>query len=199
MFVPYLYAPEGLRLTKQQYVAPERTFNRASHPDELRALCGQFGAETVSEFVFREVLKREERREECRKEIHSANPERLTVEAFGCVGTLGATEERARWLAWQPNATAAPAPAWPFTRSFSELSQWRCRKDIGQSVCEPCHRESRRSLQQLDERLGKPLGGQQLIKMDYQPVEFFFREAFWKTIETHWVWGSAGIHRDRRN
>src|SRR5688572_23119954 len=36
------------------------------YPDELRALCGQFGAETVSEFVFKEVLKREERCEECR-------------------------------------------------------------------------------------------------------------------------------------
>ena len=35
--------------------------------DELRALCGQFGAETVSEFVFKEVLKREERCEECQK------------------------------------------------------------------------------------------------------------------------------------
>jgi len=35
--------------------------------DELRALCGQFGAETVSEFVFGEVLRREERCEECRK------------------------------------------------------------------------------------------------------------------------------------
>ena len=37
------------------------------HLDELRGLCGQFGAETVSEFVFKEVLKREERCEECRK------------------------------------------------------------------------------------------------------------------------------------
>ena len=36
-------------------------------PDELRALCGQFGAETVSEFVFSEVLRREERCEDCRK------------------------------------------------------------------------------------------------------------------------------------
>ena len=37
------------------------------YADELRALCGQFGAETVSEFVFKEVLKREERCEECRR------------------------------------------------------------------------------------------------------------------------------------
>ena len=37
------------------------------YADELRALCGQFGAETVSEFVFKEVLKSEERYEECRK------------------------------------------------------------------------------------------------------------------------------------
>ena len=36
-------------------------------PDESRALCGQFGAETVSEFVFKEVLKREERCQECQK------------------------------------------------------------------------------------------------------------------------------------
>jgi hypothetical protein len=36
-------------------------------PDELRARCGQFGAETVSEFVFNEVLKREERCQECQK------------------------------------------------------------------------------------------------------------------------------------
>jgi hypothetical protein len=35
--------------------------------DELRALCGQFGAETVSEFVFEKVLKREERCEQCEK------------------------------------------------------------------------------------------------------------------------------------
>jgi hypothetical protein len=35
--------------------------------DELRALCGQFGAETVSEFVFKDVLKKEERCQECRK------------------------------------------------------------------------------------------------------------------------------------
>ena len=36
--------------------------------DEFRALCGgQFGAETVSGFVFNEVLKKEERCEECQK------------------------------------------------------------------------------------------------------------------------------------
>jgi hypothetical protein len=35
--------------------------------DELRALCGQFGTETASEFVFNEVLRIEERCEECRK------------------------------------------------------------------------------------------------------------------------------------
>jgi hypothetical protein len=36
--------------------------------DEYRALCGgQFGSETVSEFVFNEVLKKEERCEECLK------------------------------------------------------------------------------------------------------------------------------------
>jgi hypothetical protein len=35
--------------------------------DELRSLCGQFGAETVSDFVFGEVLRREERCEDCRK------------------------------------------------------------------------------------------------------------------------------------
>jgi hypothetical protein len=35
--------------------------------DQFRALCGQFGSETVSEFVFKTVLKREERCEECRK------------------------------------------------------------------------------------------------------------------------------------
>jgi len=31
----------------------------------LHTLCGQSGAETVSEFVFNEVLKREERCQEC--------------------------------------------------------------------------------------------------------------------------------------
>jgi len=140
VFVPYLYTPEGFRLTKQEYVGPEHTVNlpgnekrtvtvcnlfsnqhkpideiaalldtnrrtvisgliheglildrrRSSlrprverrqtskyhlpfiipstgQPDELRALCGQFGGETVSEFVFKEVLKGEERCEECRK------------------------------------------------------------------------------------------------------------------------------------
>ncbi|MGH9428312.1 MAG: hypothetical protein ACRD2L_18665, partial [Terriglobia bacterium] len=35
--------------------------------DEFRARCGQFGSETVSEFVFNKVLTREERCEECRK------------------------------------------------------------------------------------------------------------------------------------
>lgn len=39
--------------------------------DQLRALCGQFGAETVTEFVFREVLKREEQCEQCRKRSES--------------------------------------------------------------------------------------------------------------------------------
>jgi hypothetical protein len=43
------------------------------YPDELRALCGQFGAETVSEFVFKEVLKREECCEECRKRCAAGN------------------------------------------------------------------------------------------------------------------------------
>ena len=37
------------------------------YADELRALCGQFGAETVSEFVFNEVLKGVERCEDCLK------------------------------------------------------------------------------------------------------------------------------------
>ena len=145
MFVPYLYTPEGFRITKQKYVGPENTVNlpanekrtvtvcnlfsnqhkpideiaqlldtdrrtvisgliheglirdRRKSPhtpkrerrqtlkyhlprvlstgqsDELRALCGQFGAETVSEFVFKEVLKREERCEECRKRSAAGN------------------------------------------------------------------------------------------------------------------------------
>jgi len=37
--------------------------------EEFRALCGQFGSETVSEFVFNEVLKREERLRRVPKEI----------------------------------------------------------------------------------------------------------------------------------
>lgn len=145
MFVPYLYTPEGFRLTKQKYLGPEHTVNltgsekrtvtvcnlfsrqqkgideiaelldtnrrtvisgliheglildrRGSkgHPklerrqtvkyhlprvlstgqsDELRGLCGQFGAETVSEFVFKEVLKGEQRCEECRKRSSTGN------------------------------------------------------------------------------------------------------------------------------
>jgi hypothetical protein len=36
-------------------------------PDESRSFCGQFGADVVSQFVFNEVLKREERCGECRK------------------------------------------------------------------------------------------------------------------------------------
>ena len=39
--------------------------------DELRALCGQFGSETVSEFIFKEVLKREERCETCQKRLET--------------------------------------------------------------------------------------------------------------------------------
>lgn len=35
--------------------------------DEFRALCGEFGTEATSEFVFNEVLRSEERCEECRK------------------------------------------------------------------------------------------------------------------------------------
>jgi hypothetical protein len=145
MFEPYLYTPEGFRITKQKYVGPQHTVNlpanekrtvtvcnlfsnqhkpideiaqlldtdrrtvisgliheglirdRRKSPhtpkrerrqtlkyhlprvlstgqsDELRALCGQFGAETVSEFVFKEVLKREERCEECRKRSAGGN------------------------------------------------------------------------------------------------------------------------------
>jgi len=42
-------------------------------PDELRGLCGQFGAETVSEVVFKEVLKGEQRCEECRKRSSVGN------------------------------------------------------------------------------------------------------------------------------
>jgi hypothetical protein len=41
--------------------------------DQFRALCGQFGSETVSEFVFKTVLKREERCEECRKKSELRN------------------------------------------------------------------------------------------------------------------------------
>ena len=37
------------------------------YSEELHALCGQFGAETVSEFVFKEVLKQEECCQECQK------------------------------------------------------------------------------------------------------------------------------------
>ena len=145
MFVPYLYTPEGFRLTRQRYVGPEHTetltgsekrtvtvcnlFSRqqkgideiaklldtdrrtvisgliheglildrrgskgtpklerrqtikyhlprviaTGQPDELRALCGQFGAETVSEFVFKEVLKGEQRCEDCRKRSSAGN------------------------------------------------------------------------------------------------------------------------------
>jgi hypothetical protein len=36
-------------------------------PDESRSLCGQFGADIVTEFVFNELLKPEERCGECRK------------------------------------------------------------------------------------------------------------------------------------
>lgn|SRR5262245_11074506 len=139
MFEPYLYTPEGFRLTKRKYILPQDTTNlpvgerrtitvcnlfanqhknideiaslldtnrrvvitglireglihdrRASkagrrlerrqkakyhlplvfptgQTDDLRALCGQFGSETVSEFVFKEMLKREERCEDCQK------------------------------------------------------------------------------------------------------------------------------------
>jgi hypothetical protein len=139
MFVPYLYTPEGFRLTKLKYIGPENTINLPANekrtvtvcnlfsnqnkpideiaelldtnrrtviaglihegliidrrgsswkpkrerrqtatyhlprvlatgqPDELSALCGQSGGETVSEFVFKEVLKREESCEDCRK------------------------------------------------------------------------------------------------------------------------------------
>ena len=139
MFEPYLYTPEGFRLTKRKYVVPQDTTNlpadrkrtitvcnlfsnqhkrideiaklldtnrraviagliheglildrRGSNrtqkferrqtakyhlplvlptgqTEEFRALCGQFGTETVSEFIFNKVLKREERCEECRK------------------------------------------------------------------------------------------------------------------------------------
>jgi hypothetical protein len=35
--------------------------------DEFRALCGQISSDTVSEFVFDKVLKKEERCEDCRK------------------------------------------------------------------------------------------------------------------------------------
>jgi len=145
MFEPYLYTPEGFRITRQKYVGPQHTVNLPANekravtvcnlfsnqhkpideiaqlldtdrrtvisglihgglildrrqsphapkrerrqtakyhlprvlstgqPDELKALCGQFGAETVSEFVFKEVLKREERCEECRKRSAAGN------------------------------------------------------------------------------------------------------------------------------
>ena len=141
MFVPYLYTPEGFRLTRRQYAVPEDTVNlppgqkrtttvcnlfsnqhksiseiaalldtnrravvsglireglildrrrsmrdrkferrqaatyhlplvlSTGQTEEFRALCGQFGSETVSEFVFNEVLRREERCEECRKKF----------------------------------------------------------------------------------------------------------------------------------
>jgi len=39
--------------------------------DQLRSLYGQFGSETVSEFVFNQMLSREERCEECRKRFES--------------------------------------------------------------------------------------------------------------------------------
>jgi hypothetical protein len=42
--------------------------------DKFRALCGgRFGSETVSEFVFNEVLKKEERCEECLKRSTAGN------------------------------------------------------------------------------------------------------------------------------
>jgi len=137
MFEPYLYTPDGFRLSKRQYVVPQDTLNLPAgqkrtitvcnlflnqhksideiaklldtnrhavisgliheglildrrhlnrdqkferrqtakyhlplvlptgQTDEFRALCGQFGSETVSEFVFKEVLRREERCEKC--------------------------------------------------------------------------------------------------------------------------------------
>lgn len=139
IFEPYLYTPEGFRLTKQRYVVQQDTVNLpaaekravticnlfsnehkdideiarlldtsrrsvitdlihagliqdrrganlkhklerrqpakyhlplvlpAGQTDQLRTLCGQFGSETVNEFVFTTVLKREERCEECRR------------------------------------------------------------------------------------------------------------------------------------
>lgn len=139
VFAPYLYTPEGFRLTRRKYIGPPHTENlpasekrnvtvcnlflnehknideiaslldtsrravisgllhqglirdrrqadrnrrlerrqtakyhlplvlSSGQADELRARCGQFGAETVSEFIFDHVLRREERCEECRK------------------------------------------------------------------------------------------------------------------------------------
>ena len=138
MFIPYLYTPEGFRVTQEKYIALEDTTdvpadqkrtitvcnlfanqqmaideiaklldtNRrivvsallheglildrrdsewtptverrhavnyhlprvvSAGADKFRSLCGQFGSETVSEFVFYNVLKKEERCEECRK------------------------------------------------------------------------------------------------------------------------------------
>lgn len=49
------------------------------HSDDLRALCGQFGAETVTDFIFNQVLRREERCAEC--DIRSR---RSTIVDEGC-------------------------------------------------------------------------------------------------------------------
>ena len=61
-------SPHNPKLERRQTAKYHLPLNLSTgRPDELRALCGQFGAETVSDFVFGEVLRREDRCEECRK------------------------------------------------------------------------------------------------------------------------------------
>ena len=49
---------------------------QSGESDNLRALCGEFGAETVSEFIFKEVLKKDERCPECRKRLETRSSRR---------------------------------------------------------------------------------------------------------------------------
>jgi hypothetical protein len=42
MFVPYLYTPEGFRLTKQKYVAPEHTANLPGVEKRTVTVCNLF-------------------------------------------------------------------------------------------------------------------------------------------------------------
>jgi hypothetical protein len=42
MFEPYLYTPEGFRLTKQKYVAPEHTENLPANQRRAITICNLF-------------------------------------------------------------------------------------------------------------------------------------------------------------
>jgi hypothetical protein len=42
MFVPYLYTPEGFRMTKQKYVGPEHTVNLPANEKRTITVCNLF-------------------------------------------------------------------------------------------------------------------------------------------------------------